>query len=128
MSSKIYETYELDPGKSYNLIFREFGGKIKFKETLGKLVYISIGGRLYDREMYMRFINEEGVEYYFDPPYQSSYGYIQYSDEKEEDIKKRIQERTRILQDDILGNDWALRPENVVATQGIDLSLFRREP
>jgi hypothetical protein len=38
--------------------------------------------------------------------------------------KERIIKRTKILKEEIEGNDWALRPENVVATQGLDISNF----
>jgi hypothetical protein len=42
----------------------------------------------------------------------------------EEKSKERIIKRTEILKGEIEGNDWALRPENVVSTQGLDIGNF----
>lgn len=128
MSTNILEMNEVKAGRSYCLVFQEYDESIKYIEKLGVLISVTLSGRMYDPDVIMNFKNERGEMYTFDPPFSSSYGYIEYiEEEKEEDIKKRIQKRTKILRDGIVGNDWALRPENVVATQGIDLSIYKKD-
>lgn len=81
---KILEMNELVPGKYYNLIFQEFDGKIKFVEKLGRFISMSLYGRSYDPDVIMTFQNETGKEYTFEPPFESSYGYIEYIGEEKE--------------------------------------------
>jgi hypothetical protein len=82
-------------------------------------------GRTYDPDIILHF-QDETVNpfrlFTIDPSFGSTEAYIEYQPDTEEMSKARIQERTRILEQEILGNDWALRPENVVLTQGIDLT------
>lgn len=128
MSTNVLEMSEVKAGRYYYLVFQEYDESIRYIEKLGVLISVTLSGRPYDPDVIMNFKNENGEIYIFDPPFSSSYGYIEYvGEEREEDIKKRIQKRTQILRDGIVGNDWALRPENVVATQGIDLSIYSRE-
>jgi len=95
---------------------------IKSCQKLGKLLDIMQYGRPYDPEIFLRFQDETGKGFDVDPAFGSTEAYIEYEYETEEMVKARTQERTRILEQEILGNDWALRPENVVLTQGIDLN------
>jgi hypothetical protein len=103
--------------------------KTNIKEILplGKLVEIIQLGRPYDPDISLRFETESGETLFYDPSFGSTEAYVEYTPEKEEDSMKRIQERTMLLHNEIIGNDWALRPENVVATQGIDLSGWSDE-
>jgi hypothetical protein len=57
----------------------------------------------------------------FSPTFGYSEAYIEYEPDTEKQSMERTHKRTSILKLEIEGNDWALRPENVVATQGIDL-------
>jgi len=123
----------------YKLV--RFGNGIKYSEILvgttsykniteenplGKLVQIRQYGRQYDPDVLFMFEDNMGRVYEFDPPFCSTYGYIDYDPEEDTEMKsmERIMERTLIMKYEIEGNDWALRPENVVATQGIDISGF----
>jgi len=128
------------PNKYYNLILFNRGirmteiqlgmtDKTNIKETmpLGKLVEIMQHGRPYDPDISLRFETENGETLFYEPSFGSTEAYVEYIPDTEEDSIRRIQERTMILRDEILGNDWALRPENVVATQGIDLSGWARK-
>ena len=56
--------------------------------------------------------------------YEGTTSYIEVDMDCEEKSKERIIKRTQILKEGIRGNDWALRPENVVTTQGIELNNF----
>ena len=56
--------------------------------------------------------------------YEGTTSYVEVDMDTEEKSKERIIERIKILKEGIEGNDWALRPENVVATQGLDISNF----
>jgi hypothetical protein len=87
---------------------------------LGKLIDIEQYGRSYDPDILFLF-QKDGNAYRFEPAFGSSEAYIEYEEDTEEDSRCRILERTAHCKEEILGNDWALRPENVVATQGIDL-------
>lgn len=127
MSTNILEMSQVKAGRHYHLVFQEYDESIRYIEKLGLLITVTVSGRTYDPDVIMNFKNERGELYTFEPPFSSSYGYVEYvAEEKEEDVKKRTQERTRILEAEIVGNDWALRPENVVDTQGIDLSMYSR--
>jgi hypothetical protein len=75
----------------------------------------------------LHFEDEQGHQYAFDPSFGSTEAYVEYEFDTEEMSKARIMMRTRILEEEILGNDWALRPDNVVLTQGIDLSGWRKD-
>jgi hypothetical protein len=90
---------------------------------LGKLVDIEQYGRSYDPDILFLFQKDE-MTYRFEPAFGSVDAYIEYEEDTEEDSMHRTFERTALYKDEILGNDWALRPENVVATQGIDLSMW----
>jgi hypothetical protein len=88
---------------------------------LGKLIDIEQYGRSYDPDILFLFQKDDQA-YRFEPAFWSSEAYIEYEEDTEEDSRRRILERTARCKDEILGNDWALRPENVVATQGIDVT------
>jgi hypothetical protein len=90
---------------------------------LGKLVDIEQYGRSYDPDILFLFQKDE-MTYRFEPAFGSADAYIEYEEDTEEDSMRRTFERTALYKDEILGNDWAFRPENVVATQGIDLSMW----
>jgi hypothetical protein len=125
------------PGKCYNLIeFKEGvlvsdvmlgeieNTKIKNTFQLGKLLEIRQYGRSYDPDVVLYFQKTNGNTFHFDPSFGSVEAFVEYQEDTEEDSKNRIQERTHALKVDIEGNDWAMRPENVVATQGIDLTCW----
>ena len=90
---------------------------------LGKLVDIEQYGRSYDPDILFLFQKDE-KSYRFEPAFGSADAYIEYEEDTDEDSMRRTFERTALYKDEILGNDWALRPENVVATQGIDISMW----
>ena len=126
MTTRAIHLSNLEKGKYYNLVSVDHNRKIKFIKTMGKLVDINLYGRSYDPDVEFTFCNEQGVMYKFEPSFNSSFAYTEYPGEETEDqVRARIQERTNILYDEIMANDWALRPENVVATQGIDVSRFK---
>jgi hypothetical protein len=131
---------QIKEGRYYNLITFNNGirmvdvqlGKTSntnIKETikLGKLVEIRQHGRPYDPDITLYFEDETGERFSYDPLFGSVEAYVEYELDTEEKSMIRIQERTRVLEDETLGNDWALRPENVVATQGIDLSNWNQD-
>jgi hypothetical protein len=93
-------------------------------ETLGRLDEIRQYGRHYDPDVAFYFERECGTILKFEPNFDCRQAYLEYEPDTEEDSRKRVQERVQLLKQDILGNDWALRPENVVATQGLDISHF----
>ena len=95
-------------------------------ECLGKLVELTFIGRPYDPDVLFTFETETGNKIHFEPSLGNSEVYIEYIPDTEEMAKERIIKRTLLLRNEILGNDWALRPDNVVATQGIDLSGWTR--
>jgi hypothetical protein len=97
---------------------------IKNKVYMGKLLEIRQYGRPYDPDISLHFEKDDGITFDYDPSFGSSEAFVEYEPFTEEKSKSRIQHRTSILRDEILGNDWALCPENVVATQGIDISRF----
>ena len=128
---------DLRPGKNYKLVTFIHGTRmtdvqlgrtdsknIKDINTLGKLLEIRQYGRPYDPDISLCFEMENGKTLLFDPSFGSSEAYIEYEFDTEEKSRERIQQRTRALALEIEGNDWALRPENVVATQGMDISRF----
>ena len=96
------------------------------EKVLGKLIQIRQYGRPYDPDVCFEFEKEDGEVYPFDPSFTGRFGYVEYDPEEDSEIKsmERTIERTLLLKIEIEGNDWALRPENVVATQGIDLSSY----
>jgi hypothetical protein len=139
MTTRVVLLSDLRENKYYNVI--TFGQGIRMKDImlgkinnkyikstvkLGKLIKIQQYGRLYDPDINLIFMKEDGSVINFTPPFGSIEGYSEYEYDTEDMSKTRILERTSILKYDILGNDWALRPENVVATQGIDISNFSR--
>jgi len=95
----------------------------EFIINLGEILDIKLYGRSYDPDVCFIYYNIDGIEQAFYPTFSSSEIYEEC--EPEEKSRIRVHERTSILKEGILGNDWALRPENVVATQGIDISGFR---
>jgi len=132
MTTKFVTLSQLRVGRYYNLIHFNHGIRmthimlgetdttnIKSGRNLGKLIEIEQYGRSYDPDIVLHFETDIGIEF-FDPSFGSTEAYVEY--EPEQMSKARIMMRTRILEEEILGNDWALRPENVVLTQGIDLS------
>lgn len=137
MTSNLALFSDLRIGKYYKLITFQHGvrmteimlgqiGKeqIKSAEALGKLVEIKQIGRPYDPDFILRFQQEDGSIFGFEPTLGVAEAYLEYEPETEEHSKRRVQERVRLLAVEIQGNDWALRPENVVATQGIDITRF----
>jgi hypothetical protein len=137
MTNEILFVYELEIGKYYKLItFRQGilmseiqSRRIKTQniyqsEALGKLIEIQQYGRTYDPDVLLIFQQNNGNRIEYEPRFGSTEAYLEYDPDAEESSKKRIQERTRLLELEIQGNDWALRPENVVATQGLDISKF----
>jgi len=95
---------------------------IDVAETLGKLLEIEIYGRPYDPDILLFFEMPNGNRLEFTPTFGYSEAYIEYEPDTETHSMERTMKRTSILKNEIETNDWALRPENVVATQGIDLS------
>jgi hypothetical protein len=137
MTTEILFVYELEIGKYYKLItFRQGilmseiqSRRIKTQniyqsEALGKLIEIKQYGRPYDPDVLLIFQQNNGNRIEYEPRFGSMEAYFEYDPDAEESSKKRIQGRTRLLELEIQGNDWALRPENVVATQGLDISKF----
>ena len=134
MTTQFVTLSQLRVGRYYNLIHFNNGVRmshimlgetettnIKSGRNLGKLIEIEQYGRPYDPEIVLHFETDTGIEF-FDPSFGSTEAYVEYEFDNEEMSRSRIVERTKILEQEILGNDWALRPENVVLTQGIDLS------
>ena len=132
MTTKFVTLSQLRVGRYYNLIHFNNGVRmshimlgetettnIKSGRNLGKLIEIEQYGRSCDPDIVLHFETDTGIEF-FDPSFGSTEAYVEY--EPEQMSKARIMMRTRILEEEILGNDWALRPENVVLTQGIDIS------
>jgi hypothetical protein len=93
-------------------------------ETLGKLKEIRQYGRPYDPDILLVFEMPNGKTLEFSPTFGYSEAYIEYEPDTEKHSMERTMKRTSILKLEIEGNDWALRPENVVATQGLDISKF----
>jgi hypothetical protein len=133
MTTKFVTLSQLREGSYYNLIRFNHGirmthimlgetdtANIKSGMNLGKLLQIEQYGRSYDPDIILHFQNESGKIFKFDPSFGSVEAYVKY--DPDEMSKARIMMRVRILEEEIRGNDWALRPENVVLTQGIDLS------
>lgn len=135
MTTKFVMLSGLRVGRYYNLIKFNHGVRIidiqlgetpntniKSERNLGKLLQIQQYGRPYDPEIILHF-QDETVNpfrlFTIDPSFGSTEAYVEY--EPEEMSKARIVERTQLLEREIVGNDWALRPENVVLTQGIVL-------
>jgi hypothetical protein len=96
--------------------------KIMEKNTVGKLIEIRQYGRTYDPDILLVFEDSKGKKIEYEPFFGCVEGFVEYEPDTELMSMERIQKRTSILKHEIEGNDWALRPENVVATQGIDLS------
>lgn len=120
MTTRAIHLSNLEVGKYYNLVSVDHNRKIKFIKTLGKLINVCKYGRPYDPDIDFIFHNEQGVIYRFQPSFNSVLAYTEYAGEETDDqIRNRIQERNRAIHYEIVSNDWALRPENVVATQGI---------
>ena len=125
MTTRAIHFSNLKVGKYYNLVSIGHNKKIKYIKTMGKLINVCQYGRSYDPDVDFIFHNEQGEMYRYQPNYNSTFAYTEYPGEETDDqIRNRIQERTNILHNEIIGNDWALRPENVVATQGINVSQF----
>jgi hypothetical protein len=137
MTTELFLLSDLKIGKYYKLITYRHGIRmteitlrqiskehIKTAETLGQLVQIRQVGRPYDPDIMLYFKQADGKQIVFEPSFGLSEAYIEYEPETEELSRIRTQERVRLLALEIQGNDWALRPENVVATQGIDVSRF----
>jgi hypothetical protein len=137
MTTKFVTLSHLRVGRYYNLIHFNHGirmthimlgetdiANIKSVDNLGKLLQIEQYGRSYDPDIILHFQNESGEIFKFDPSFGSTEAYVEYEPDTEEMSMTRTMERTRIIHQEILGNDWALRPENVVLTQGIDLNRW----
>jgi hypothetical protein len=123
MTTRAIHLSNLEEGKYYNLVSLDHNKKIKFIKTLGKLLNINLFGRSFDPDVEFTFYNEKVYKY--QPSFNSILAYTEYfAEETDDQIRHRIQERNRAIHDEIVSNDWALRPENVVATQGINISHF----
>ena len=96
--------------------------QIHKRETMGLLVDIALHGRSYDPDPTFHFKHPDNYMISYDPPFTMTEAYEEYEPDTEEKSKQRILERTSQLRWEIIGNDWALRPENVLATQSIDTS------
>jgi hypothetical protein len=131
MSINFSTIFDLCPGKYYKLLKFKYGIKIidiannitsiKNIENIKKL------GKLLEINEYNYFYFEDevnGKKFYYKPLCTFTEAYQIYEYNEEENSKLRIYERNNILKNQILGNDWALRPENVIYTQGIDTSNF----
>jgi hypothetical protein len=101
--------------------------KIHETNTLGKLLEIRQYGRQYDPDILLIFEDSKGNKFEYEPSFGCVEGFVEYEPDTEEMSKKRIQKRSSILKEDIESNDWAFRPENVAATQGIDLRNWKEE-
>jgi hypothetical protein len=75
-----------------------------------------------DNASYYDIFDNDGEEVIVQYTYEGTTSYREV--EVDGNSKERIIKRTKILKEEIEGNDWALRPENVVATQGLDISNF----
>lgn len=137
MTTELFLLSDLKIGKYYKLITYRHGIRmteimlrqisnehIKTAETLGQLMQIRQVGRPYDPDIILYFKQADGTQIVFEPSFGLSEAYVEYEPDTEELSRIRTQERVRSLALEIQGNDWALRPENVVATQGIDISRF----
>jgi hypothetical protein len=92
--------------------------KIHETNTLGKLIEIN----QYDRNIVLIFEDSKGNKLEYEPFFGYVEGFVEYEPDTEARSMERIQHRTSLLKEEIKGNNWALRPENVLATQEIDLS------
>lgn len=139
MTTEISLFSDLKIGKSYKLLSFHNGvfvtdllrrqvntRDIRVRKNLGKLLEIKTYGRPYDPDVVHFFENEDGKREEFEHNFGLKEAYLEYEPDTEELSRKRIQERVSELAQEIQGNDWALRPENVVATQGIDISHFQK--
>jgi hypothetical protein len=137
MTTELFLLSDLKIGKYYKLITYRHGIRmteitlrqisndhIKAAETLGQLVEIRQVGRPYDPDIMLYFKQADGTKIGFEPSFGLSEAYVEYEPDTEEYSRIRTQNRVRLLSQEIRSNDWALRPENVVATQGIDISRF----
>ena len=126
--NRYYKLVKLGNGfKHKDLLIGTTSSKNIINETfLGKLVQIRQYGRPYDPDVSFLFENEKGETIEYEPTVSGPFCYVEYNPDDYSDIKSmwRTIERTSLLKIEIEGNDWALRPENVVATQGIDLSSY----
>ena len=93
-------------------------------DTLGKLLEIRKYGRLLDANVLLVFKMPNGTVIEYEPSYCGKEAFIEYEPDTEEFSKNRIQARTSLLRDDIINNEWAFRPENVLTTQDIDISKW----
>lgn len=135
MTTKFVMLSGLCIGRYYNLVRFRHGismvdiqmeetasTNIKSEQNLGKFLDMLQYGRSYDPAIILHFECEDRKLHYFEPSFGYMEAYVEYDPDTEEMSKLRIQKRTRLLEQEIKGNDWALRPENVILTQGIDLS------
>ena len=97
-------------------------GNVYETNRLGKLLSIIQTGRSYDPDILLTFKLDSGEVIEYEPHFGSVEAFIEYEPDTEEYSKIRTQKRNSIIHNEIISNDWALRPENVVATQCIDLS------
>lgn len=93
-------------------------------DTLGKLLEIRNYGRMYDTDILLVFKMSNGETIEYEPSFCCKEAFIEYEPDTEEYSKNRIQARTSILRNDIINNEWAFRPENVLTTQDIDISKW----
>jgi len=123
---KFYKVITFREGVRYYDIMMGVIDNKKIHETnmLGKLIEIRQYGRQFDPDILLLFEDSKGNKLEYEPFFGCVEGFVEYEPDTEERSKERIQERTSILKIEIEGNDWALRPENVAATQGIDLSCW----
>ena len=136
---RLFTLSELTPGRYYEFIQLRSNlsihpghtrivsdEQILMKIKLGKLLKIDIYGRPYDPEVLLHFEHESGTRSKFEPMFVNLEHYAEYEPpDNEEDSKQRIQERTRARPSHWRVYRISRRPENVVATQGIDITRFR---
>jgi hypothetical protein len=128
---------QVEIGKYYNRITFKKGvrmtdvqlgriqkNQIATKETMGLLTEISLHGRSYDPDPTFHFKHPLGHKIFYIPSFGMTEAYEEFEPDTEERSKQRTCERTQIIKEDIQGNDWALRPENVLHTQDIDTSTW----
>lgn len=128
MACNLVHLSNLKVKKYYNLVSIDYNNKVKYICKMGKLLDIQLYGRNYDPDVDLLFQKEDGETFRFQADFSPSYGFTEYNMEESEDIvRERVQTRTHSLKSEILGNDWALSPENVVAIQGIDTSMYLQE-
>lgn len=95
---------------------------------LGRFARVQTYGRTYYPYIDFFFVDTSGNEMN-ENCYPLQFGEPYFLEVEEPNIvsKKRTISRTLIMKDEITTNHYAFSPENVVATQGIDISGFQKK-